>query len=336
MTNEARLSSRDKADIFEAKYDRYMDSIRLKGQDTEAFTGEAFNCRNTPAHLSFKGKYREERIIYDNLEDYAEFVPERIRILIALQKVYAIAVFDDTEDSPDPFGIFAVSKKDDCFFLRFFSVLKDDAAVSKKSDFLQYCISRIKNGDTEELTGLCAKLYEHELKDCEEVLSSAGMEVRRERDNIYEFSLSQVGYRDILKKSMAGISVKSLEDASEGEIDSAIDRMITDERAFPIPSYIDLRNCDLKISCICFCDNKPCGLLVVLETGEYLTVSYVWNGMPQALAPMISHALFSAEEIFTPEKKVLVPVVVAKTGEIIEKMVLDYDREEVLEAGIWF
>ena len=51
---------------------------------------------------------------------------------------------------------------------------------------------------------------------------------------------------------------------------------------------------------------------------------------------MLANALDDAEKIYSPDKKVLVPVVVNKTKEIIEKMVPGAYRGEIVEGVVWF
>ena len=83
-------------------------------------------------------------------------------------------------------------------------------------------------------------------------------------------------------------------------------------------------------------DDEPTGILLFSHAAEYVVLELAYSVSERALPAMIGSALGYAEQNYSPEQKILIPVVGTGISDIINRMVPDVIRGDALQAVIWF
>ncbi len=169
-----------------------------------------------------------------------------------------------------------------------------------------------------------------------EALRMAGMEVWEEKGNVYQFALSELEEKEFLLKAAGEGSVLSLGNTGASALKS-LERMM-DEDARPVAVSLPVRWKDYSddLSMVCFEDEKPTGLLLVSEKGGCLVVELAYTASKTALVKLLGGAIRQAELLYPEDQKVLVPIVVKNSAEILARIVPRGRRNGLLEAMLWF
>ncbi len=281
--------------------------------------------------------YRNDHIYSINLTDYAEYIPETYCAQIRRGELNAVAVYDKVDDSDILFGVYVTAKHNGWLEVVWLYYANKDMGEMARADLLRYCIRTERIAAKGELKGAFMEVHMDEDGEKQKrIFELAGMECRREKNNIYEFRLSQVGQRETFNKVKKRLECRSLCDCDEEELDGLDARMQEDERITPVPLFMDWYEYIQDISQICFKGGEAVGALLFTAAEDYLVLELAYTSDNMALPVMLGNALDIALQQYGGDKKVLVPIVVHKTGEIVEKIVPDAYRGEIIEGAVWY
>ena len=281
--------------------------------------------------------FRTEQISAVNIMDYEDCIPESYRAQIRRGELNAIAVYDDFGGKQNFYGLYVTGVHNGWLEIVMVYLANEEKGVMAKADLIRYCIRSERIRDNGSLKGAFMEVHMDEGgEQQEQILMLAGMETLREKNNIYEFTLSQVGQRSMLSKLKKRLECRSIGECEEEELDEMDAIIQEDERSTPVPLFMDWYEYDQDLSKICFSNGKPVGALLFTNCEDHLVIELAYTADNMALPVMLANALEDAESIYSPEKRVLVPVVINKTKEIVEKMVPDAYRGEIVEGVVWF
>ena len=278
--------------------------------------------------------FHASKINEDNIGDFFDIIPQNYHGEIKTNSLFAIVVYED--DSP--FGIFLSDLMDDWVYLVWFYFFDEKETMVKKASFFRYCISQAKKDYGKELKGAVFEItsIEEDLTDIRDVLHLVGMNVREAKNNVFEFTLSQVEETEALKKASEKLECRCLSDMSEGDLRTIDTMMQEDDRPVPVPLLMDWDVYLSDISVFAIKKDNPCGALLFSEKDEDLVAEVAYAADPVALPAMLGTAYTKAFEKYGGEKKVLIPVVVNKTAELVERIVPQAVREDVIEGVFVF
>ena len=281
--------------------------------------------------------FKTEQIAGINLAQYEKYISDSYRAQIRRGELNAVAVFDDYGGEDRFYGLYVTGRHNGWLEIVQISFADEDKGMMARADFIRYCIRSERIINDGSLKGAFMEVHMDEGGEEQEILFLlAGMESKREKNNIYEFTLSQVGQRAMLSKLKKRLECRSISECEEDELDEMDAIIQEDERNTPVPLFMDWYEYDQDLSKICFNNGKPVGALLFTNYEDHLVIELAYTADNMALPVMLANALDDAEKIYSPDKKVLVPVVVNKTKEIIEKMVPGAYRGEIVEGVVWF
>ena len=279
-----------------------------------------------------------DRLIAESdIDIYRGVIPENYIDKIGSGEYFAAAVFDGEEF----FGIYLTDTVADWLEIVWVHIDDPDKESVEKAYFFRHIIAAERKR-RDDLKGVFVEFYEDEawkdLSDTMDVLSLAGFTIRLGEDNCYEFALSDVKSRKTLQKAADKVKCIPLSEAVENEAitDKMEDIIQNDDRPVPVPAFIYWEDYLQDISFICLTAGEPCGAILVSEDKDCLIVELAYTNNPVALPALLWNALAGAEEIYGSDKKVLVPVVVNKTSDIVEHMVPGVRRGKLVNGFVWF
>ena len=83
-------------------------------------------------------------------------------------------------------------------------------------------------------------------------------------------------------------------------------------------------------------DDEPCGFLLLSKKGGYIILECAYVTDKMALSSMIGWAYHLLKKKYGEAQKVLIPVVLEKTGFIVEKLAPAAVRGKMLEGIMFF
>jgi hypothetical protein len=275
-------------------------------------------------------RFQNEAVTTFKLDSYKELIPEELFTRLRTGEYYAAAAI---KDDGQTFGVYVTDIIDGWIRIIWLGFSDPDISTAEKALFIRYCIRREKKRAGKDLKGAFAEITGDDAwQDAREAYLLAGMEIREVDGNNYEFTLSQVDHTDMLKSAAEKLPCIPLKDAGVDLLDLLEQQMQNDERPVPVPSFVDYESYDQDISCICLIKDQPKGALLVSHQGDYLVLEAAYSSGKYTLPAVLGHSLFKALEMFGPDKKVLAPVVVFKSEQIIEEMVAGEKREKIMVA----
>ena len=171
----------------------------------------------------------------------------------------------------------------------------------------------------------------------EKILNTVGMQTIHVKNNLYEFTYKDIVMFDKLLLATQKLPCTPISMLSEDTKIAMEDVVYGDKGpvpvALPIPwsSYrqdLSVANYDKKLA--------DTGLLLVSEVGDTLVVDLLYGKNPVITAALIGNAVKNAEGIVSPDQKFLVPIVLEATRPLVEKLVPNATREDLVEAFIKF
>ena len=275
-------------------------------------------------------RFQNEPIGTENIPQYSKYLPEEHLNKIRFGEFKATAVF---LGDGKLFGVYVTDLVDGWIRFVWFALTESDVSTAEKALFIRFCIAVEKSRIEGEEKGAFVEIMKDEAwEDAREAFMLAGMEVRDVCGNNYEFTLSQVEHRDMLSSAAEKIPCIPIAEADDVLLSTLERLMQNDERPVPIPTFVDFESYDQELSCICIVKGKPIGALLVSEIGDYIVLQAAYTSGKYALPAILGYAINKAAEKYGEDKRVLAPVVVFKSEQIIEEMVGGEKREKILEA----
>jgi hypothetical protein len=210
-----------------------------------------------------------------------------------------------------------------------------------RSHLLYYLIQVEKNRLGEEAKGAFFDIHTDELDDpksFKHAMMMSGFETKESLDNIYELTLNQVNEKSKKFLANAGKMMKCIPlSKADDDLRERVEMMIQeDSRPVPVGMYVNWDDFLTDYSLICMKGDTPCGLLLLSQKMDYIVIECAYVADKMALSSMVGWAYFGLQKVFGGSQKVLIPVVLEKTGLIVEKIAPDAVRGKVLEGIRYF
>ncbi len=198
----------------------------------------------------------------------------------------------------------------------------------------------LKTGYRRNGGSLCGAFMEMPVSEAypelREGLALAGLEVWEETGNVYQFTLSEVGDRNVFLKASKNASFCLLKDA-DGALLNGLERLMDeDTQPVAITPVVEWEDYLPELSMILFEEERPTGLMLISEQSGYLVIELAYVASKTALPKLIGGVLSRADLLYGPDQAVLVPIVVKNSGEILERVVPEGRRNKALESMMWF
>ncbi len=283
--------------------------------------------------------YLVNEIRRKDLSDFEGLIPDNYIEQVKEGKFFAGRLYDQVGGEEIDEAIFVtclVSGWLEFVWIHFFH--DDDLPVARAN--IMRCMIRIENERRGvPLKGVFMDVHYDEIDDpvtYRQMLYMADFEIREILGNTYEFSFEQVKQAAFLKKTSKLLPCLPLDQAEDSVFTELATLIREDDRPVPVGAFPKWDHYLLSDSLVCMKDNKVCGaLLVSMQEGSLvLECAYVIDKM--ALSVMLGKAYTLLSEKYGASQRVLVPVVLKKTGTIVEQMVPDAKRIRMLEALQWF
>ncbi len=283
--------------------------------------------------------YYNKRISVFDLDKYKESIPENYLRQIRLGELYAGVVCDLVGDEERTAAVYVMGQHRDWLEIAWVHFGDPGALPVVRADLLRYIIRVERQQIKDELTGVFFEEHSDEIDDPDQlrhILMLAGLDGRESLDYIYTFSLGQVQEREFLAKAAKAMDVMRLCDAPE-ELLESVDNMIqADERPTPVGLFVDWEDYLQEESLICVKNGQPRGALLLSIKGEYVVIECAFVADKMALSVMLGNVLPMLEDKYGQEQKMLVPIVLKKTAEIVERLVPGAERGKIIEGLKWF
>ena len=282
---------------------------------------------------------QNRRIGKKELPAYETRIPGAYRELLKMGKMHAALIYHDRggEELPEAIYItYSLNEWQELVWLQFF---RKNVLPTERARLLRFLLHTENLRNKNKLKGTFLEIHIDELEDPDEFrysLMMSGFECRVTCDNVYEFSLEQVKERKFLAKAAKAMTCKTAS-AADPALLEACDRMTQkDDRPIPVGLYLNWAEYLPEDSLICVKNGKPIGLLLLSQKGEYLVIDCAYVTDKAALAVMLGNALLLLESKYGPSQKILVPIVLNRTGSIVERMVPGAVRGKMLEGVYWY
>lgn len=285
--------------------------------------------------------YINSKIRKKDLVQYEGIIPPTYMEQLRANKFYAGMVSDIVGDEKTDLAIYIAYSFDEWVELVWVGYLKKDILPVVQSKLLRYVtrVEKKRYGNTAK--GVFFEMHATEVDDIalfKHTMMMSGFETKETLDNVYELKLEQVGEKE--QKSLAKfakmlkcITVSSADEALREKLDAMIQE---DSRPVPVGMYVKWDDYLVDDSLICMKDGKPCGLLLLSKKGDSIIIECAYVTDKLALSSMLGWAYFMLRKKYGDSQKLLIPVVLEKTGLIVERLVPDAVREKQLEGIMYF
>ena len=163
------------------------------------------------------------------------------------------------------------------------------------------------------------------------------MSVYLEKNNNYEFRLSDIIREPSIMAAAEKLTCTPLTDADEAKKKYIEKSIMTDERMIPVALPIPWDEYLQDISLIHSNEKKnTSGMFLFSKVGDTVVFDLAYTSNAVIMASLMGNAIKTADKIFDPEQKFLVPIVSEATRPLIERLVPNAHRDELLEAILWF
>ena len=281
--------------------------------------------------------FRDEKITETDQQEYLEIIPPNYRRSMSLGQMTAYAVYDDVGDDSVFFGIYVTTIHEGWLELVWEYIADPSVETTDIALFFGHIISSDKKRRQTSLKGAFFELHKDEAwSDALSAMRLCGLEARLVDGNVYEFALSEVVGADALKKAADKVRCINLADTNDSLRRGLSALMSRDDRPIPIPVEIDWDIYVQELSFISMKGDIPSGAILVSEQDDYIVVELSYSADPLALPALLWNAIAAAMEKYGKDQKVLVPVVVNKTGLLVKKIVPTAERTEIITALMRF
>ena len=272
-----------------------------------------------------------------NLTKYEFAIPKGYFEQIERGELNAVAVYEGEVTDECFYGAYVTAVHAGWLELVWIYLPEERRHASAEAELLRYCMVREQQKRNFELEGAFFEIHEEEVtQHLKDALALAGMEVWEEQGNVYEFAVKDVAERARLIRAARLANIKTLAEAEPELLEQVEEVFQTEERPVPIDSFVDWEEYVPEISMICIQEDRPTGVLLFTRAGKYLVLELAYTTTKNALALMLGRALSVVQEQYSEDQRILAPIAVKRSREILEKLVPDGTRSGLLEALKWF
>ena len=285
--------------------------------------------------------YTNRKIPKKELGKYEGIIPPTYMEQLRVRKFYAVVISDLVGDEHIDQAIYVTYTVDDWLELVWVKYMDQDILPQVRSYLLYYVIQMEKKRSNDTLKGVFFEIHKDELEDpiqFKHAMMMAGFETRETLDNIYELSLGQINEKSqkflaAAARQMKCIPVSSADDILRERLDAMIQE---DSRPVPVGMYVNWDDYLEEESLICMKGDTPCGLMLLSRKKDYIVIDCAYVADKLALAAMSGWAYFVLRKKYGDNQKILIPIVLEKTGLLVEKIAPEAVRGEILEGIKYF
>ena len=283
--------------------------------------------------------YTSRRIKKKELDQYEGIIPPVYMAQLRAKKLYAEVISDAEKEQETVQAVYITDLIGGFLELVWVGYGKEVLPIVR-SHLLHFMIEVQKRRIGEKAKGVFFEIHMDEVDDpagFKHAMMMSGFETKETLDNIYEFTLDQVGEKEQklfakAAKMMKCIPVSKAEEALREQLDAMIQE---DSRPVPVGMYVNWDDYLEEDSLICMKEDQPCGLLLLSKKSGCIVLECAYVTDKMALSSMAGWAYHMLKKKYGESQRVLIPVVLEKTGLIVEKLVPDAVRGKMLE-GIKF
>lgn len=283
--------------------------------------------------------YTSRRIKKKELDQYEGIIPPIYMVQLRAKKFYA-EVISDAEGEKETVQAVYITDFIGGFLELVWVGYMEEVLPIVRSHLLHFMIEVQKKKFGKKAKGVFFETHMDEVDDpagFKHAMMMSGFETKETLDNIYEFTLDQVGEKEQrffakAAKMMKCIPVSKAEEALREQLDAMIQE---DSRPVPVGMYVNWDDYLEEDSLICMKEDQPCGLLLLSQKNGCIVLECAYVTDKTALSSMAGRAYLMLKKKYGESQKVLIPVVLEKTGLIVEKLVPGAVRGKMLE-GIKF
>ena len=282
--------------------------------------------------------YLNKAISKKELPDFENLIPENYMPEIRAGKMFAGRVVDLVGGEETPLVTYVSYAFAGWLELVWLSFYEDDLPVDH-ANLLRYLIRVESDRRGIPLKGVYMDVHYDEVKDpvlYRQMLIMANFECREIYGPTYELTFSQIKEGEFLKKAAKLHKCVPLAEAEDQLFTDLAAMIREDERPAPVGAYLKWDDYLQQDSLICLKDGKPCGALLISMKKECLVLECAYVTEKTALSAMLGTAYTMLSEKYDADTRILVPVVLKKTGQIVERMAPEAKRVRLLEAIQWF
>ncbi len=285
--------------------------------------------------------YTNRKISKKELKNYNEIIPPTYMVQLRANRFYSGMISDVVGDQETDKAIYITYFLDGWIELVWVGYMEKEVPPMVRSHLLYYLIQVEKNRLGEEAKGAFFDIHTDELDDpksFKHAMMMSGFETKESLDNIYELTLNQVNEKSKKFLANAGKMMKCIPiSKADDDLRERVEMMIQeDSRPVPVGMYVNWDDFLTDYSLICMKGDMPCGLLLLSQKMDYIVIECAYVADKMALSSMVGWAYFGLQKVFGGSQKVLIPVVLEKTGLIVEKIAPDAVRGKVLEGIRYF
>ena len=269
-----------------------------------------------------------------NLDQYTDMIPEIYHPGITGSVLNSVAVYDGDPRDGVLVGVIVtqtLGKWLEFVWIKMSGQYKEEVVCA---DFLRYHMNAAARSGLYD--GAFAEIpVNEETEKLYHVFRLARMETRKQRGNVCSFRLCDVSEKTLLKSAKMA-PCKSIREASDREKGKILDLIHQDSRPVPMPYGLRWSDYHQDYSMIALENEDPIGLLLTEELEGCIVLELAYTANPKALPAMLGTVLKKLLNEKEKETEILVPSVVKKTDEIVDRLVSHVERGEVIQAVKWF
>ncbi|MBQ7506710.1 MAG: hypothetical protein IJT05_05210 [Lachnospiraceae bacterium] len=271
-------------------------------------------------------------------EDYVKLVPENYMAQLRRGEMTAVAVFLERRgEDPELAGLAVTAVHASWLEIVYLYLPVEIRTPYRIADFLTYVIRQACRRNETDLIGAFVEIpYDELYMAYKTALRMIGMELSEVQGNVYQFPLSEITGKEALLKAGEKAELLPLQKADIHLLNRLERMMEEDSRPVAASPLMEWDEYNQELSLICFEKEEPTGLILISEAGEYLVLELTYTVSKTALPKLLGGVLARTDGLFPADKKVLVPIAVINSAEILIRMVPTGRRNSVLEGTLWF
>ena len=280
--------------------------------------------------------YISKKIPKSELDQYEGIIPETYMTQLRLNKFYAGVLSDVFRTEEVRLAVFVTYFIDGWLELVWIGYCEQDVLPIVKAYIIESIVMSEKKRYKKDIKGVFFEIHEEEVGDVDlfrQALMMCGFSLRETLGNVYELTLGMVQKKEQAFLAKAAKSMKCIQasSADDGIRQKLGDMVENDSRPVPVGMYINWDEYLLEDSLICIRDGNPCGVLLFSKKEDHLVMDCAYVTDKMALSSMLGWAYFALKKKYGDEQKVVIPIVIEKTGLLVEKLVPDAIRGKRLE-----
>lgn len=282
--------------------------------------------------------YRSKSIDISNISEYSGVIPEKYHKQIRLGDLRCGEISGPEGDMEHAAMLYVISCRAGWMEIVWLEFPDREKSDPYYAGLVRSMIQNERYRWGKPLKGVYSEFYPYGKFRPErilDVLTLAGMESYITKSCLYEFSIRDVTGTELLLKAAKRMKFVRLLDADLKILDKLDEMMLDDTRPLPLPPFVNWDIYMQEESLISMNEESPSGFLLLSQHEDAFVIDCAYVTDKTILAGLLGSAYASIKEKYGEEQKILVPVVVDRTAAIVERLVPNAEREDVMEAVLY-